>query len=61
MINLSINKYCHNCPDFEPEVLKKSIHIFDDTLEQTETTIFCANRNRCYEIQRYLERKEEGK
>ena len=58
MITLNIQKYCHECPDFEADVRKQDTadfhigHVWHDTL------ISCAHRNRCYEIKKYLENKE---
>lgn len=56
MITLDIQKYCHDCPDFEADVSKRTIHGFDDALEWTDTKISCAHKNRCYEIKKYIEK-----
>lgn len=61
MINLLIDEYCENCPDFEPEVDKTElyndmgdvIHGMGDAIHNTE--ISCAHRERCRSIKDYLE------
>lgn len=58
MIYLNIQNYCHECPDFEAEVLKQDTVDFHMGQELHDTMISCANRNRCYEIKKYLESKE---
>lgn len=45
MINLSIEKYCENCPNFQPEVERL---FFGD---EVTTVIHCADRNKCAEIE----------
>lgn len=58
MIKLSIEEYCHNCPDFEAEVEKDTVEVYDfdsfGTTEKTDTTIKCANCERCDAIRQYL-------
>lgn len=58
MITLDIQKYCHGCPDFEADV-KKSTFVCDNDVLAFDTMISCANKNRCYEIKKYLESKEK--
>ena len=67
MIRLDVEKYCHNCPDFEPEVEKTECSMFDiDFLEDrvhVEIVVMCKYRNRCASQMRYLKqqnRKEES-
>jgi len=57
MITLNIQKYCDNCPEFEPDVFKRTTHTFDDALTQTDTVISCKHQDRCHEIKKYLEGK----
>ena len=45
MINLSIEKYCENCPNFQPEVER----FFSG--DEVMTDIHCASRDKCAEIE----------
>lgn len=64
MINVVVEKYCHNCPYFEPEIRKRedTITIKDpsflgyhrEILEEKrcicDTEILCAHRAKCNSI-----------
>lgn len=57
MIKLEVEDYCHNCGDFEPEVIR---FCSDDMVYLQQ--IFCVNRNRCEQIYKAIKehvRKEK--
>lgn len=53
MIELKIEEYCNNCPDFEPEIEKDTIYIENITSYRTgpkvrvTTNIYCKRRLCC--------------
>lgn len=64
MINLDIERYCENCPDFEPNVDKETLRVEDfgsyyPEPFRHETVITCKYRDRCHEI--YERAKDECK
>lgn len=65
MIILQIEKYCHNCPDFEPAVEKNTYSNFDiDYCEErryADTLITCKYCNRCAGQMAYLKKQKEKK
>ena len=52
MINLKIEDYCQECPDFEAEVEKIT---FSDLPVKNDTLIRCKNRIRCLFLYKHLE------
>lgn len=66
MIELKVEEYCHDCPDFEADVLKhgdtKGYYDFSGELVVTPsyTIVYCAHANRCRAVKRYLEKKQKG-
>ena len=54
MINLNVNDYCHNCPEFEPKVDK--LYAFNET---ATTFIYCEHKELCDRIHDYLLRTNE--
>ena len=57
MIHLEVEKYCHECSDFEADVRSESVYSFNRCVG-TDTTVRCTHRNRCEAIFRYLEREK---
>ena len=64
MIELKIEEYCQNCPDFEAKVTVKENELF--TMESPtpcerycNTIVACAHAKRCEGIKRYLQ--QQGK
>lgn len=55
MIKLDIQEYCHNCPNFEAEVLK-SINF----KHEVGFSIRCEHRHICKNIQQYLNEKNRA-
>lgn len=62
MIKLSVADYCHNCPNFEPEVDKAEYSTFElDFLEDrvhVETVVMCMHRDRCTCQMDYLKKQK---
>lgn len=61
MIRLDIEKYCENCPDFEPSVYKYSYENGDmrQTDDVYETVISCEYKTRCHSIAKYMKMRNE--
>ena len=60
MININVEDYCQNCPDFEPEV-NKTILEADNIIISTDTCITCKYSDRCKQIYRYIMLNESKK
>ena len=63
MITLKVEEYCHDCPDFEPEVIKHKIrdeiNFVGDIMMNTH--IYCQHAARCRAVKRYLEKQKGEK
>lgn len=65
-INLKLEEYCHNCPDFKPE--KKVEHLTEIDLtariptdiHKYETTISCKYCKHCAAQMRYLQKQHDA-
>lgn len=57
MIKLNVAGYCHNCPDFEPNVEKDILYAPCDEIH--ETTITCKHKTRCEIICDFLRNEEK--
>ena len=51
MIKLDVEKYCHECPSFEADV----VHLAPNTY------IWCKNRERCMALRKYLQKLLDAK
>lgn len=62
MITLEVDGYCHDCPHFKADVDTNVLRNDNGCLIQTNTTIRCANREKCKSIAGYLfcERSADG-
>lgn len=67
MIRLDVEQYCHECPDFEPDVQRpeKDILYGSDPsgrslqlVSMSDTIIRCKYRDRCRALSRYLEKQK---
>lgn len=56
MIELFVEDYCHNCPDFDPYISKTKMKC-DRECYWTNTVITCKHAERCKEIKNYLEKQ----
>ena len=63
MIRLEVEKYCQNCPEFEPDVVKFQLGFDNDPTTTNDTRIMCEHREHCERIFSYFEDryKKEGK
>lgn len=72
-INLKVEEYCQNCPDFEPVVQKDcermlvTHHIVDplnfaepEVKHICETTVECKYKKRCAAQMRYLQKQHDA-
>lgn len=60
MIELRIADYCHNCPEFEPDIDK---YVFQGTEPIVKTTVTCEHHQRCESMLSYIKTqltKENG-
>lgn len=69
MIELKVEMYCHECPDFEADVSSRTESIdvgYNTFLGEFETkkvhstTVRCAHAARCRAVKRYLEKQQKG-
>ena len=65
MIKLTVDPYCENCPEFEPDV-DKDIHTYRSsdfrligTVAECDTTITCKHKLRCESMIRQLKKEQE--
>ena len=54
-LELNVEKYCNDCPDFEAKVDKINIET-DDSFYKCFSVISCKNREKCHHIAEYIER-----
>lgn len=66
MIKLDVAEYCHDCPEFEPEVLNKNV-FYDDDGEYCgmlgNMYVVCKHYKTCHRFMVYLKSqlaKEKG-
>ncbi len=67
-INLKVEEYCQNCPDFDPVTDKHTLHMegFDPgtytNVNKTicETTVECKYKRRCAAQMRYLQKQHDA-
>lgn len=67
-INLKVEEYCQNCPDFEPDVDRRTLYMegFDPAtytnVNKTicETTVECKYKRRCAAQMRYLQKQNDA-
>lgn len=52
MIQLEVENYCNNCPNFKCYVRKEILHIGYET--ETITIISCKNKESCFNLVEYL-------
>jgi len=59
MIKLDVDDYCHDCPEFEPEL--ERLYIEDINFDRhVDTRITCDNQHKCRHIMRYLKALDGG-
>lgn len=52
MIDLEVQNYCENCPDFEADVIKTNLWCNDKIVRKT--IVCCENRYRCESLVDHL-------
>lgn len=58
MIRLNVEKYCNNCPDFDPE--KTVTAYFAGCHSKVDTEITCSRATKCKCIMEYLKSEKEN-
>lgn len=58
MIELKVEPYCHNCPDFEP-VTYPSHTLLDGNEVRVDRVISCQQRNICRDKYEYIKSQME--
>lgn len=67
-INLKVEEYCQDCPDFEPEKITVHIDVLDlnpisnshEKRRVYNTTIECKHKKRCAAQMRYLQKQHDA-
>lgn len=59
MINLNVEEYCHECPDFEVDIDSCVIRRPNDTIYKCTHNIYCKHSDKCKAIKKHLEREAE--
>ena len=60
MIRLNVEKYCHPCLFFEPEVIEPVVlHAGDLVVNQSDTIVQCVNHLRCEKLFEQLEKTND--
>lgn len=61
MIDLVVDDYCHNCMHFEADVdimvIRANNFSVDGDKNIVDTTIRCARRDACHEIEEFFKKK----
>ena len=58
MIELKVEPYCHNCPDFKPVTYPTHV-VSDNNIVCVNTTISCQQRNICRDKYEYIKSQME--
>ena len=61
MIELKVQPYCHNCPDFQVAVDGPTVFYSNNTIAEVRTTVYCQNHIHCEHIRSYLRREGADK
>ena len=65
MIRLYVQNYCHDCPEFDPDVEKDTIYsenyLMGKRTTHTQTDIYCKHKDRCESMIKFLKEKEKEK
>lgn len=59
MIELSVEDYCQECPEFDPEVNRSIIRSWDDSKLFLSTNVFCKYAQRCKAMEKHFSKGEE--
>ena len=60
MIRINVEEYCHQCLDFNPDVIEptRGYSVDGKQIIQTDTIVQCKYRKRCANMIRYLEQQQ---
>lgn len=58
MITLRVADYCHRCPDFEADIVKKP-SLCDEVVVNNDTLITCKNEFKCRSIKAFIVKESE--
>lgn len=65
MIRLYVQNYCHDCPEFDPDVEKDTIYsenyLMGERTTHTHTYIYCKHKDRCASMIKFLKKRREEK
>lgn len=59
MIELIVEDYCQECPEFKPDINRTIQRSWDDKTMVLSTTVFCEYAYRCREMEKHFRRNEE--
>lgn len=59
-IELHVEPYCQDCPEFEAKTVKHLFQYYGDINARAKTIVFCEHRDRCDKMMEYL-KKESGR
>lgn len=59
MITLDVHDYCHDCPNFKADCVSNVLYR-GDQVYSADYVIRCENKLICENIQKHLEKKEDG-
>ena len=57
MIELKVEPYCQDCPEFEAKSIRQIFQYFGDINVKANTVIYCAHRDRCWGIVDHIKTK----
>jgi hypothetical protein len=63
MIELIVEEYCQECPEFSPDIDKDIARAWNNGKMIFNTTVFCKYAYRCKQMEKYFSRRwlESGK
>lgn len=60
MIELSVEDYCQECPEFDPETTKNILRSWDDSKLYLSTNVFCKYAHRCKAMEKHFNKEEQS-
>ena len=56
MIELIVENYCQECPEFSPDINQTITRSWDDKTMVLSTTVFCKYAYRCREMEKHFKK-----
>ncbi len=56
MIELIVEDYCQECPEFSPDINRTITRSWDDKTMILSTTVFCKYAYRCREMEKHFKK-----